>query len=62
MLFPTLCTDSNRPRIIILDNNSTHIDKIVIDAIEAKGHVVCFLPPYSPDFNPIELMFSVLKA
>jgi transposase len=62
MLLPTLRTDSNRPRVIILDNNSTYIDEIIIDAIEAEGHVVRFLPPYSPDFNLIELTFPVLKA
>jgi transposase len=36
--------------------------EITISTIEAEGHVVRFLPPYSPDFNPIELTFSVLKA
>jgi DDE superfamily endonuclease len=45
-----------------MDNNSTHIDEAIISTIEAEGHIVCFLPPYSPDFNPIELSFSVLKA
>jgi transposase len=45
-----------------MDKNSTHIDEAIISAIEAKGHIVCFLPPYSPDFNPIELSFSALKA
>ena len=45
-----------------MDNNSTHIDSGVAEVIEAEGHIVRFLPPYSPDFNPIELSFSVLKA
>jgi hypothetical protein len=45
-----------------MDNNGTHIDEVIINTIEAEGHIVCFLPPYSPDFNPIELSFSVLKA
>jgi hypothetical protein len=45
-----------------MDNNSTHIDEATISAIEAEGHIVRFLPPYSPDFNPIELSFSILKA
>jgi transposase len=39
-----------------------HINEAVISTIEAEGHIVCFLPLYSPDFNPIELSFSVLKA
>ena len=30
--------------------------------IEAHGHLIHYLPPYSPDYNPIELTFSVLKA
>jgi transposase len=45
-----------------MDNNSTHIDEVIINTIEAEGHIVRFLPPYSPDFNSIELSFSVLKA
>jgi transposase len=61
-LLPALQQESLRPRVIVMDNNSTHIDSAVTEAIEAEGHIVRFLPPYSPDFNPIELSFSVLKA
>jgi transposase len=61
-LLPTLREQSSRPRVVVMDNNGTHIDEAIINAIEAEGHVVRFLPPYSPDFNPIELSFSVLKA
>ena len=61
-LLPSLRTASLRPRVIIMDNNSVHIDAAITEAIEAEGHSVRFLPPYSPDFNPIELSFSVLKA
>ncbi|KAI9760558.1 MAG: hypothetical protein M1840_002396 [Geoglossum simile] len=61
-LLPALRRESLRPRVIVLDNNSTHIDSMVTKAIESKGHIVCFLHPYSPDFNPIKLSFSVLKA
>jgi transposase len=46
----------------VLDNNSIYIDEVIVNAIEAEGHIVRFLPPYSLDFNPIELTFSVLKA
>jgi transposase len=34
----------------------------VREAIEAAGATLCFLTPYSPDFNPIEMTFSKLKA
>jgi len=62
MLLPALRRENDRPRVVVLDNNSTHIDEVIVNAIEAEGHLVRFLPPYSPDFNPIELTFSVLKA
>ena len=45
-----------------MDNNSVHIEERVVQAVQAEGHLIRFLPPYSPDFNPIELTFSVLKA
>ena len=48
--------------IICLDNVSIHINHRVQDAIEAKGCLIIYLPPYLPDFNPIELTFSILKA
>jgi transposase len=62
MLLPALCRESDRPCVVVMDNNSTHVDEVIVSAIEAGGHIVRFLPPYSPDFNPIELTFSVLKA
>ena len=61
-LLPALRRESLRPRVVVLDNCSTHIGSAIRDAIEAEGHLVRFLPPYSPDFNLIELSFSVLKA
>jgi hypothetical protein len=48
--------------IIIMDNVSIHCNPRITQAVEAKGCQVRYLPPYSPDFNPIELSFSVLKA
>lgn len=48
--------------VIYLDNLGVHLDDRVTEAVEAKGCVIRFLPPYSPDYNPIELTFSVLKA
>jgi transposase len=51
-----------RPRdIVVMDNLSAHKDAGVIAAIEAAGAVACFLPPYSPDLNPIEKMWSKVK-
>ena len=48
--------------MIILDNLPEHKPVAIREAIEAAGAVLMFLPPYSPDFNPIELAFSKLKA
>ncbi|MFZ0959269.1 MAG: transposase [Terriglobia bacterium] len=47
---------------VILDNLSTHKVAGVEEAILATGAKVRFLPPYSPDLNPIEKSFSKLKA
>lgn len=47
--------------IVILDNLSAHKDKAAIEMIEEVGAEVRFLPPYSPDFNPIEKMWSKVK-
>jgi len=47
--------------VVIMDNLSSHKVKGVVDAIESVDAQVQFLPPYSPDFNPIELAFSKLK-
>jgi transposase len=47
---------------VVLDNLAVHKQPEVRAAIEALGAQLCFLPPYSPDFNPIELAFAKLKA
>lgn len=57
-LGPTL----NPGDIVIMDNLSSHKVTGVREAIEAKGAKLLFLPPYSPDFNPIEQVFAKLKA
>jgi transposase len=57
-LAPTL----RRGDIVILDNVPTHKVEAARLAIEAAGAQMLFLPPYSPDMNPIELAFSKLKA
>ena len=48
--------------IVILDNLGSHKGAEARRIIEAKGAQLLFLPPYSPDLNPIELAFSKLKA
>ena len=46
---------------VVLDNLSSHKVNGVREAIEAAGATLLYLPPYSPDLNPIELAFSKLK-
>lgn len=48
--------------IVIMDNLSSHKRPSIHEMIEAAGASLRFLPPYSPDFNPIENAFSKLKA
>ena len=48
--------------IVIMDNLPAHKVTGVRQAIEKVGATLRYLPPYSPDFNPIEMAFSKLKA
>jgi transposase len=48
--------------VVILDNLSSHKVTGVREAIEARGAILIYLPPYSPDLNPIEQAFAKLKA
>jgi len=48
--------------IVVMDNLPAHKISGVREAIEKAGATLVFLPPYSPDFNPIEMAFSKLKA
>ena len=48
--------------IVVMDNLGSHKSQAVKDAITARGAYLLFLPPYSPDLNPIEQMFAKLKA
>ena len=57
-----LVPDLRRGDIVVMDNLSSHERPAVREAIEAVGATVRFLPPYSPDFNPIEKAFAKLKA
>ena len=47
--------------VVILDNLATHKIRGVREVIEAVGARLLYLPPYSPDFNPIEPMWSKIK-
>ena len=47
--------------IVVMDNASIHHVDGIVDMIQEVGAMVMFLPPYSPDFNPIEELFSKLK-
>jgi hypothetical protein len=56
------CTPYSGPRsVIILDNASIHHSDEVINMCMAAGVILDYLPPHSPDFNPIEQSFKVLK-
>lgn len=58
VLVPTLSPGD----VVVMDNLPAHKPMAVRDAIEAAGAELHFLPPYSPDFNPIEMAFSKLKS
>jgi transposase len=57
VLVPTL----SRGDIVIIDNLSSHKVAGVREAVEAVGAKLIYLPPYSPDLNPIELVFAKFK-
>ena len=52
----------NKGDIVILDNASAHKVSGVKEAIRALGAKVLYLPAYSPDLNPVELLWSKVKA
>jgi transposase len=58
VLLPTLKPGD----IVVMDNLPAHKPAGVREAIERVGATLAFLPPYSPDFNPIENAFAKLKA
>lgn len=57
VLIPAL----KRSSLIVLDNASFHVRSAIHKIAAAFGHDVLFLPPYSPDLNPIEHSFDTLK-
>jgi len=48
--------------VVVLDNLPAHKVAGLAELVEARGARLLYLPPYSPDFNPIELAFSKLKT
>src|SRR3546814_1361627 len=56
-----LCQTMGPGDLVILDNLSSHKKPSVRAAIRARGAKLLFLPPYSPDLNPIEQVFAKLK-
>ena len=58
ILAPTLTAGD----IVVMDNVTTHKVAGIREAIEARGATLLYLPPYSPDLNPIEKAFAKIKA
>lgn len=57
-LIPALPKDA----IVVMDNLAAHKSPAIQALLEASGATLRYLPPYSPDFNPIELMWSKVKT
>jgi len=57
-----LCPTLRPGDIVVADNLSAHKDRESEALIHAQGATLAFLPPYSPDFNPIENMWSKVKS
>ena len=58
VLIPALAPNS----IVIMDNLAAHKSPVIVQRLHDAGAQLWYLPPYSPDFNPIELMWSKVKA
>ncbi len=57
-----LAPSLRRGQLVVMDNLSSHRGKRVRELIEARGCKLVYLPPYSPDLNPIEEAFSKIKG
>jgi hypothetical protein len=63
--FSAFVTDlevASHHRHVLMDNVAFHKSKVVAAALAAKGLTAMFTPPYSPEYNPVEMAFSVFKA
>lgn len=56
-----LIKELDRPSIVIMDNAPIHNKKTIRALLKKHGHAMLPLPPYSPDFNPIEQSFGAMK-
>ena len=56
-----LFKELTKPSLIIADNAPFHRKTVLQELAKTYGHRLLFLPPYSPDFNPIEQSFAVIK-
>lgn len=56
-----LCPRLNSNHVVVIDNAPFHKGVKTRNLIEGKGAILLFLPPYSPDFNPIEHDFAAIK-
>lgn len=61
-VLPLMAPYPARRSILVLDNASIHHSKQVQTLCDQAGVILAYLPPYSPDFNPIEQTFGTLKA
>jgi transposase len=57
-----LCPSLLAGQVVVMDNLSAHKGQKVRELIEGRGCELIYLPPYSPDLNPIEQAFSKMKA
>lgn len=56
-----LLKELKKPSVIVMDNAAFHKKSEIEAILEKAGHTLLPLPPYSPDFNPIEQSFAILK-
>ena len=56
-----LCPELRPGDVVVMDNLSSHKGPQIRELIESRGAYLRYLPPYSPDFNPIEMVFSKIK-
>ena len=56
-----LCPKLNHNHVVVMDNAAFHKSAKTRELIEGTGAILLFLPPYSPDLNPIECDFAAIK-
>jgi transposase len=57
-----LCPSLSKGQVVVMDNLTAHKGERVKELIEQRGCELLYLPPYSPDFNPIEEAFAKIKG